>query len=146
MRYHEDTGTVVKVTEKRATIKLDHPPREECGTCCACSSMVGEHLLEVDRGSLKPGDRVSARIPQVNTYVSVLLVFGLPLALFFLGIYFGRLLEGGEQVGTVSILGGVVGLAVAFGVAWLINRKFYGNVVPEAHKIASEVPSSSPSS
>jgi len=142
MKYNEDTGTVVKVTARKATVRLEHAPQESCGTCCACSAMAGEHVVEVDRADLKPGDRVQVRIPQVSAYLSMLLVFGLPLILFFVGIYVGRLFEDAERIGTASVLGGVIGLLLAFALAWLINRKFYGHVAAEAHRITPETGSS----
>jgi len=123
MRYLEDTGTVVSVTGEKATVRLDHKRTEACGSCCACSALAGgDRAVTVDRGDLQEGDRVHVRIPQVDAWVSILLVFGLPLALFMAGIWVGQRLEGGRQVGNLSVLGGIVGLLVAFVAAWLANR------------------------
>ena len=125
MNYVEDTGMVVSVDGEKATVRLDRKPREECGSCCACSAFStggGPPAVDVPRDDLEEGERVRVRIPRVNAYLSMALVFGLPLALFMAGIAVGQRLEGGARVGNVSALGGLIGLITAFLVAWLANR------------------------
>jgi len=144
MDYRDDLGTVVSVTERKATIRLDHRRTDACGSCCACSVLAsGDAVVEVDRGDLNPGDRVHVRIPQVNAYLSMLLLFGLPLVLFMAGIWAGQALEGAERIGNLSIVGGVAGLAVALFVAWLVNRALTRRVGrPQARRLAAEQGSS----
>jgi len=125
MEYVEDTGLVVSVDDEKAIVRLDRKPRKECGSCCACSAFStdgGPPAIEVPRADLEEGEHVRVRIPRVNTYVSIALVFGLPLAMFMAGIAIGQSLEGGARVGNVSALGGLIGLITAFLVAWLANR------------------------
>ncbi len=123
MHYREDLGTVTGVAGKKATVRLDHSRTDACGSCCACSMLAsGEAVVEVQRGDLRPGDRVRVRIPHVSAHLAILLVFGLPLLMFMFGIWAGQALEGGERIGNASVVGGIVGLIVALLVAWLANR------------------------
>ncbi len=139
MKYVEDTGTIVAVGPDRASIKLDHKKPESCGPCCACSAFTGEdRTVQVSRGELREGDRVRVRIPRVNAYLSMLLVFVLPIALFLAGMFIGRALEGTDRIGTASLLGGAVGLAVSFALAWVVNRAVSRHAVPEAHRLSPE--------
>ena len=139
MEYVEDTGLVVSVSEDKATVQLDHKSKEDCGSCCACSAHGGgPPSLDVPRGDLKEGDRVSVRIPRVNTYLSMALVFGLPLVLFLAGMAIGRQLEGDEPVGNMAALGGILGIIVAFLIAWLVNRAIMQRAAPEARRIGTE--------
>lgn len=139
MKYIEEEGTVVSVEGGRATVRLDRKVTESCGTCCACSAhQNGKKTIEVDANDLEDGDRVRARIPRVNPYLSMFLVFGLPLALFMTGIMVGQRVQGGERLGTASAIGGIVGLMVAMLFALLMNHLLTRNAHPEARKISSE--------
>lgn len=140
MQYHEDTGTVMEVTEEKALVRLDHERSKDCGGCCACSALGGAGLptIEVERDGLEQGDRVEVRIPRVNAYLSMLLVFGLPVALFMAGISVGQLFEGEERLGGTAALGGIIGIIVAFLIAWLVNRTITGGARPEARKLPAE--------
>ena len=127
----EDTGTVVAVDETRASIQLDHARSASCGIGCGCSSAcAGPPVVKVERGDLEQGDRVSVRIPHANAYLAMALIFGLPLALFMVGIAAGQALQGGDEVGAYSVVGGLVGLALAFLIAWLANRAIARKVGP----------------
>lgn len=136
MKYAEDTGTVLTVGPQQATVRLDHKRPDECRSCCACAAFGGEAFtVEVERGELQEGDRVRVRIPRVNEYVSMLLVFGLPLVLFMGGVAVGRAFEETERIGTASMVGGIIGLVVAFLLAWAVNRLVIKKAVPEAHRL-----------
>jgi positive regulator of sigma E activity len=139
LKYVEDTGVVLVVGPEKATIRLDHKRAEDCHGCCACSTFGGEAFtVDVERGRLQEGDHVRVRIPRANEYLSMLLVFGLPLALFMGGIAVGRAFESTERVGTAAMVGGLVGLGVAFLLAWIVNRTLIGKAVPEASRLPAE--------
>ncbi|MFW6457156.1 MAG: SoxR reducing system RseC family protein [Planctomycetota bacterium] len=136
MKYVEEKGTVVSVDDGVATIRLDQKVTESCGSCCACSAYEsGKDTIEVNADGLAKGERVQARIPRVNPYLSMFLVFGLPLALFMTGIAVGQQIQGGERLGGTSALGGVLGLIVAVLVASSMNHLLTRKAHPTAHKI-----------
>jgi positive regulator of sigma E activity len=138
MKYVTEEGTVEAVENQTATVQLDHKVKESCGSCCACSSFQsGPESIKVPADGLQEGDRVEVRIPQVNPFLSMLLIFGLPLAFFMGGIAIGQQMQGGARIGGRSVLGGVIGLVVAFAIAWLMNHLLTRDAEPEAHKIAS---------
>ena len=136
MNYVEDTGTVVMTGPQKASVKLDHEQPEKCGSCCACSIFGnGSYTIDVDRGELREGDRVRVRIPRVNEYLSMLLVFGLPLGMFMGGVAVGTAFEADKRVGAASVVGGAVGLVVAFLVAWIVNRLVVKKAAPRAERL-----------
>lgn len=138
MKYVTEKGTVEAVEKETATVRLDHKVKESCGSCCACSSLQsGPESIKVPADGLEEGDRVEVRIPQVNPFLSMLLIFGLPLAFFMGGIAIGQQMQGGTRIGSYSIVGGVVGLVVAFAIAWVMNRLITRDAAPEVHKITS---------
>jgi positive regulator of sigma E activity len=138
MKYVTEEGTVQAVEEDKATVRLDHKVKESCGSCCACSSFqAGPETIEVPSDGLEEGDRVEVRIPRVNPFLSMLLIFGLPLAFFMSGIAVGQQMQGGARIGTLSVVGGIVGLVLAFLIAWLMNHLLTRDATPEVHKIAS---------
>lgn len=136
MRYVEETGTVVAVSRQEASVRLDRKRDKSCGACCACSAFTGaDQTVRVPRGDFQEGDRVRVRIPQVNAYLSMLLIFAMPIALFAAGLMVGRALEGTDRIGTGALVGGLVGLGVSFALAWVINRALRGKAAPEAHRL-----------
>jgi len=136
VRYVEDTGTVVEVAGEEAVVRLDRGRSEACGSCCACSAFGGpEPRLRVECGELQVGDRVTVKVPQVNPCLGMALVFGLPLALFIVGLAAGHSVEGTSQLGTGSLVGGLVGVVVAFLLAWAINKAIRGKAVPETRRL-----------
>jgi len=139
MRYVEDTGTVVSVSDDKATIRLDHKHPDSCGSGCACSALSGDdRSVTVDRGELQQGDRVMVRIPHVNANMSMLLLFVLPMVMFFVGAAVGGALSGTERVGMPSLLGGGVGFGLALALAWAVNRKLTRRAAPEAHRATAD--------
>ena len=141
MNWVEETGTVVAVDGGKASVKLDRKARKECGSCCACGAFAaGEDTIKVPAGQLKQGERVSIRIPQVNAYLSMFLVFGLPMLLFFAGIFVGRALEQTERIGTGALVGGVLGLFIAFFIAAVVDRAFRRKAQPEVCGPAAGAP------
>lgn len=137
MKYIEEKGTVTGIEGETATVRLDNKIEEDCGSCCACSAFQsGESTIDLPKGNLQEGDRVQVRVPRVNPFLSMLLIFGLPLALFMGGIAIGQNLQGGERIGSISAMGGIAGLILAFLIAWLMNHMLSRNAVPEAEKIS----------
>ena len=139
MKYVEDSGIVLIVGPQKATIRLDHKRADDCHGCCACAAFGGEAFtVEVERGELQEGDHVRVRIPRVSEYLSMLLLFGFPVALFMGGVAVGRAFESTERIGTAAMVGGIIGLVVAFFLAWAVNRMVISKAVPEVNRLPAE--------
>ncbi len=125
MKMIEHVGTVVEVDGDRAMVELE--TNESCGnsaSCGCCSAMQsGRRRLQVERNDLQEGDSVEVTMPAASGYLSALVVFGLPLVLFLVGIVIGGRFEpAGGANDMATIIGGVSGLAVAAVIAMVVNR------------------------
>lgn len=125
MKMVDRTGTVVEVLPDQAIVEI---AREDCCTdrlsCSCCSAAAKPERLRVDRTGLSVGDRVMVSTPAYLSYVSVLVLFVLPLALAVLGGWIGAAIEGDSVAHDMPIiLGGVAGIAVWVPVALLVNRR-----------------------
>ena len=136
MRYREETGTVTELDGDKAAIRLDADAGARCGFCCACSMAAsGARTLKVNAKGLAPGDRVMIRIPRYSGYVSMLLLFVLPLGLFVVGMSLGMMLEPeGAGHGFSPIVGALLGLGVALLIAWLAERRLSRHAI-EVHRV-----------
>jgi positive regulator of sigma E activity len=123
MKYKEENGTVTEIKGDTAVVEVHPGPDVDCSGCCACSGGPDERYVEVPRGELEEGDDVRLRIPTFSGYVSMILLFGLPMALFITGMIAGTYLQGSEGAnGMLPLVGGGVGLALSFVVVWAANR------------------------
>jgi len=141
MRYREEAGTVTELRNEEALIQLDPGSEQRCRSCCAgCSTAAsGARILKVQRGDLREHDRVRVEIPAHSMYLSILLVFVTPMVLFVGGIALGIKLEsGGGGHGMLPIIGGVLGLALAFVIAWLAERKISTSAEIEVQRLSGE--------
>jgi len=125
MKMIEHVGTVVEVEGDRAMVELE--TNESCGSsaaCGCCSAMQsGRRRLQVERNGLQAGDSVEVTMPAASGYLSALVVFGLPLVLFLVGILVGGQFEpAGGANDMATIIGGVAGLALAAVIAMIVNR------------------------
>jgi len=140
MERKEHTGVVVSVAGEKATVKLDHGASKDCEGCCACSAFAGERTIVVPAGELNEGDPVSVLVPTVNAYLSMFLVFVLPVMLFFAGAYIGRAFEEGENLGGVALGVGGAGIVLAFVIAAVVNRIIMRKASIEVRKLHSNAP------
>jgi len=134
MKYREEPGIVTSVERDKAIIKVEPGPGVDCSSCCGCSSDgSGEHFMEVERGELQEGDRVKVRIPSYSGYTSMVLLFGLPMAFFLLGLAGGTYL--GDNTG-YALAGGGAGLVVSFAIAWGANRLLLSRSPIQVHLVS----------
>lgn len=127
MRKVEHVGTVVHVDGGKALIQLK--PSDQCGNigfrCACCASVQPEaRKVRVERGDLEEGDVVCVSIPAPSGYMSALILFVLPMALFVLGAVIGWIAKGkapGDDMPV--IIGGICGFALAVLVAVIVNRR-----------------------
>ena len=129
MKTIQHTGMVVDVFDKRAEVRVRSPQAQQsCGSCCSCSmGPGGARRVYVNRGDLAEGDYVRITMPVVSGYLSMLVVFFLPMALTVMGMLAGTWFEpedGGS--GGATLLGAVVGLFTSVAIATLVNRRIAG--------------------
>lgn len=100
-----EEGTVVAVEGRIARVRMK--PGPECGSCCACSALGGSgRELEIDTQlPVAVGSRVLVEVPRGNPWLSVALLFVLPLAGLIAALV----------VGTEAGLGDGASVALGFG-------------------------------
>lgn len=134
MKYREEPGKVTDIKGDTAIVRVEPGPGVDCSSCCGCAGDgSSEHFMEVERGNLEVGDRVRVRIPSYSGYTSMVLLFGLPMALFLAG------LAGGSYLGDGSVyplVGGGAGIAVSFGIAWAANRLLLSRAPIQVHLVS----------
>jgi hypothetical protein len=124
MKTIDRTGTVVEVLGEYATVKI-RP--EDCGTnrlsCSCCSTASRPERVRVSPGGLHVGDTVMVSTPAYITYVGILVLFVLPLALAVLGGWIGATVEGGSGAHDMPVIvGGLAGIAAWVPIAVCVNR------------------------
>ena len=129
MKAQEHRGKVIEVEGGNAVVQLEAD--EQCGfhlKCACCGWSAREpRLIRVSRDDLAPGDAVRVLIPAYAGYLSVLLVFVLPVTLFVAGLLVGGRFEDGSGAhGMPTVVGGVAGFALAVLVAAFVNRRLMG--------------------
>lgn len=115
--------TVISVSGSRATVAYDRPTacHGDCSRCAGgCGSMAAKERIVVtaeNRIGAKPGDQVTMEAATGAVFSAILLVYALPLVLFF-GAYFGA-----ETLGIPGALPGVLGFFLGLGAAVLASRR-----------------------
>ena len=136
MKKVEHVGTVVEVGEGTALIELKDEPG--CGLRCACSCSLrsGSRTVRVARGDLEQGDTVRLFVPAWAGYLSIVIVFVLPIALFVAGGMVGAAFESGSGAhGTPTIVGAVAGFGLSILAAVLVNRWLTRVGSPEVQRL-----------
>lgn len=117
------TVTVLSTREGRAQVAYDRPTacHGDCSSCAGgCGAMAAkEQVVVTAENSLgaKPGDRVVIEAATGAVFSAILLVYALPVVLFFAG-YFGV-----EAAGRSGVLGGVVGFFLGLLAAVPVSRR-----------------------
>ncbi|NLM37398.1 MAG: SoxR reducing system RseC family protein [Firmicutes bacterium] len=108
---------------------IRHAACRECGACLVFGNNLGEQELVLPRDQLvlAKGDRVLIGLKDSSVVKASFLVYALPLFFFLLG-YLGGARLGGFLMGEAwmeagGLLGGVLGLALAYGGLHLYNRR-----------------------
>ena len=127
-----ETGTVVEMAGHVARVQVEQGPH--CGSCCACSALSGGSAeLDVPTDTtLEVGSRVVVEIPEQSSWVSSLLLFGLPLVGLVAGVVVGQEWQpfGLGSNGAALILGFGL-LVVLFAVSAAIDRAFVRKRQPQ---------------
>ena len=128
MKSIQHVGRVVDVSETKAEVLVRPADGGGCGVgcgCCGSGAGVARRFF-VRRGELKEGDWARITMPACSGYVSTLVVFVLPMLMFIGGMIAGSAIQPGSGNDMTTVLGGVVGFALAIGVAVLVNKKLTG--------------------
>lgn len=116
------TVTVLSVREGWAQVAYDRPTacHGDCSHCAGgCGTMAAKEQVVVtaeDPLGTRPGDRVVIEAATGAVFSAILLVYALPVALFFLG-YFAA-----DGAGRSGALWGVVGFFLGLLAAVLVSR------------------------
>jgi positive regulator of sigma E activity len=134
-------GIVVALEGEEATVLLQRDAACGQGTACAhCALFRPEsHTIRVPRDGLKQGDAVRIHVPPGSVYLTVVVLFLLPMLLAVVGFFVGARLGGGDS-DLAGAAGAAVGLLVALGLATAVNRRLAragGCVVERIDRAAS---------
>jgi sigma-E factor negative regulatory protein RseC len=88
-------GKVIEINEKFAIVEVS--PKPECDGCHACQGLLGGEKKSslkrieafIDEVKPQPGDEVILDTKPGEGSIAALLVFGLPMLFFFLGLFWG---------------------------------------------------------
>ena len=116
------TVTVLSVSDGVTRVVYDRPTacHNDCARCeGGCGAMAAKERVVVTAENLigaRPGDRVTVETDTKAVYSAILLVYALPIALFFAG-YFG-----GEALGWRGASAGGIGFLLGLAAAVLVSR------------------------
>jgi len=125
-----DRGRVFKIDKNSAWVEF--ASSSKCVSCGACQlAAEGKMVLEVeDPIGVKVGDLVEVAISEKALLLSYLIVYGIPVFCFFLGVVLGSLISE-----TMGIILGAAFLAIGFLAVRLADgyvarrKKFRGRIV-----------------
>ena len=117
------TVTVLSAGKGTAVVAYDRPTacHNDCARCAGgCGSTVAHERITVtaeDPIGVSPGDQVVLEASGAEVYGAILLVYALPVVLFFLGYLLGT------AMGISGALTGVLGFFLGVGVTVLVSRR-----------------------
>ncbi len=135
----EETGKVIDLINDK--VKIEITSSRVC-THCSQSNICNpfgpnKKIVELKNSvDAQIGDTVKIEITEKTRFVSILIVFGIPVLCFLIGIFIGYQIAGDNLS---AILGGV-GLIIAFVIVKLINNYWLKNK-PAVAKIKEKVKS-----
>ncbi|MCM8756870.1 MAG: SoxR reducing system RseC family protein [Candidatus Omnitrophica bacterium] len=108
----QEKGTIIEEKDNLVVVKLDREKSAGCAGCGRChSGSDGRLLVEAEKyPGAEIGQRVLIEILPQEVLVSCLLIYGLPLAGFILGVIASRVFE--------SNLGKTIVFLGCFGLSW----------------------------
>lgn len=129
-------GKILEVHDK--TVLVEVVPRPECSGCQACKGLLGDEQgprtrqIEARKGQeeLQPGDEVILDLNPGEGSIAAIMVFGLPMAGFFLGMFAAPAIcdLGGFAISdTARLVCGFGGLATAFAGLALFSRSRFAD-------------------
>ncbi len=129
----QETGVVIRVTDERADVAIEHAREggvRACGGCTMCRPRGGHRfVLSVPAGELSENDRVTVEVPVPSPWRGIVLVFALPVLALMVGLALGTYWTGlhgwlGLGAEGTALATGVIFASGAFGLAVLEDRRF----------------------
>lgn len=122
----KETGIVTEVTEKnvKARVKRTTACGENCGSCGGACTATYIDVLALNKACAKTGDRVEIEIANKKVLSVAFLVYIMPLICLIIGDIIGNYLFSNELL---SILSGIVFMAVSFFLVKIVDRKSADN-------------------
>ena len=122
----EEIGKIIEITNNKAKIEIN--PSGGCSHCAQahiCNPLGKDKKVVELKNTINAqvGDWVKIEIKEKNRVVSILVVLGLPIFLFLIGVIIGHQISGDKMS---AILGGL-GLILAFLIAKIINNYLIKN-------------------
>lgn len=117
------TVTVISVSGSSASVAYDRPTacHGDCSHCAGgCGSMAAKERIVVkaeNRIGAVPGDRVVIEAAAKSVFSAILLVYVMPILLFFVGYFVA------EALGAAGSLPGVLGFFLGLGIAVVVSRR-----------------------
>ncbi|MBP3645357.1 MAG: SoxR reducing system RseC family protein [Clostridia bacterium] len=112
-------GHVLSYNEKTGVATIEYVRPDACAKCGACQSMNKTGSIEL-RCDCSEGDWVRIVMPEKNFMGAMTIAYGIPLALFLLGLALGYTLSGQSE--GWALLGSFIGLAVSL-ICLKLNEK-----------------------
>jgi positive regulator of sigma E activity len=123
----DERGVVIESVGGKAQVRIERS--ESCEGCHGCLyAETGKYMVAeaVDRLGVSPGDVVKLSTENASPLTAALLLFGLPLAMLFVGYAVGAGLAPALGLPSASQGAGIIGGAVfffgSFGILALVNR------------------------
>lgn len=123
-----EKGQIVDIKDGKAKVELIR--NDMCGKCHACDTGRNNRMLiDVDVISgVEIGDKVSLEIKETSILKATMIMYGIPLLFFFIGVFVGYAISSILGVDNISqIIEAILGLlltAISF-----IGIKYYSNKV-----------------
>jgi len=132
----KETGTVVVIGRTKMDVRMDAARPEMCNQCRACEALGGgkEMRLRVPlTDGVGVGDRVAVELPHASPWLSMVLVFALPVASGVAGLQLGmRWPWWTDLLGLdPELCGAILGLAcgiVAFQAARMVDQRYFRHI------------------
>ncbi len=122
------TGTIIELKDSTAVVEVS--PKPECKGCHACTGLLGDkksatRQLEVPLESInvKVGDQVVLDLEPGHGSIAALLIFGMPILAFFLGIWLTPWICNGLELETSDLARVITGF-LAMGVSFVLLAIF----------------------
>lgn len=117
----EETGRIIEINNNIAKIEIT--PTSACANCGQKSVCHGfgekKKVIELSNNiNTQVGDWVKIEIKEKNRILSTLLVLGLPIILFIIGVIIGSQISGDK----LSVILGGTGLVLAYIILKIVNN------------------------